>query len=338
MISEFSGNTADDVWRAGLSRLKEDGHIQRSRSGTTRELMHVAFCISDPQQRWVVSRLPAMNPAFAIAEVVWIMCGRNDAAFLNFWNRQLPKFAGNATKYHGAYGFRLRQHLGFDQLQRAYQALRNNPNSRQVVLQIWDGRVDFPDEQGAAANADIPCNVLAFLKVRDGSLEWMQINRSNDAFLGVPHNFVQFTTIQEVMAGWLGLTLGSYNHLSDSFHLYEDMAAAFTMDNEVIAESNTNSLCLDKDEFDRVFRSFGEYIDQLIMGDISPRRMASIARGSGYKTAYQNLLIIMCAEAARRRKWEQLSKELVLGCTNPLLVQLWTRWQERVRPASAAAP
>ena len=59
------------------------------------------------------------------------------------------------------------------------------------------------------------------LKVRDGALEWTQILRSNDVFRGLPYNFVQFTMMQEIMAGWLNLRVGSYNQLSDSLHIYD---------------------------------------------------------------------------------------------------------------------
>lgn len=44
--------------------------------------------------------------------------------------------------------------------------------------------------------------------------------RSNDVHRGLPYNVVQFTTLQEVMAGWLGLEVGGYHHWSDSLHLY----------------------------------------------------------------------------------------------------------------------
>ena len=88
--------------------------------------------------------------AFALAEVVWIMRGRNDSAFLNYFNRQLPLRAGHGATYNGAYGQRLRAAFGFDQLERAYLALRHNPNSRQVVLQIWNPQRDLPDQTGRA--------------------------------------------------------------------------------------------------------------------------------------------------------------------------------------------
>lgn len=330
MITVFEGNSADEVWRHGITALHQVGHVQRSRTGNTRELMHVLFSIQDPRQRWVVGRLPAMNPAFAIADAIWILCGRNDAEFVNYWNRQLPIYAGRADYYHGAYGYRLREHLHIDQLQRAYLALANNSDTRQVVLQIWDSRADFPDETGKAVNADIPCNVMSFLKIRDGALEWMQTNRSNDVFLGVPHNFVQFTTLQEVMAGWLGVELGSYNHLSDSFHLYERDVSKVSVDTEVTLLSNSDSLMLAKDESERTLRQLAEYIEQLISPDVSEQAVRSLAENSGLRSAYQNLFLVLCGECARRKNWLDLADEMSSRCTNPLLRQLWERWQTRL--------
>ena len=65
--------------------------MQPSRGGGTKEILHAAITINDPRQRWVSSRQSPLNVAFAIAEVVWIMTGRNDLAFLKAWNSRLPK-------------------------------------------------------------------------------------------------------------------------------------------------------------------------------------------------------------------------------------------------------
>src|SRR5262245_51748089 len=112
MFRVFEGQTADEVWQKIAATLNSGGNSdeQPSRAGPTREILHAAISIADPRQRWVMSRRPPINPAFAIAEVVWIMTGRNDAAFLNYFNRALPKFAGECPAYHGAYGYRIRQH------------------------------------------------------------------------------------------------------------------------------------------------------------------------------------------------------------------------------------
>ena len=131
MITSISGNSADEVWLQAASLFKNHTsfEIQPSRAGDTEEILHVCFTINNPRQRWVLSRTPTINPAFALAEVVWIINGSNDATIINHWNPILPKFAGNNTKYPGAYGFRLRVHYGIDQLERAYQALINNPHT-----------------------------------------------------------------------------------------------------------------------------------------------------------------------------------------------------------------
>ena len=204
MISLFQGATADDVWRevAQAFRRSDGVTTQDSRGGPTREILHAAISIEDPRQRWAVSRRPALNPALALAEVVWIMTGRRDLAFLEFWSKEYRKYVGDGPELHGAYGYRIRRHLSIDQLDRAFRVLSSNPDTRQVVLQLWDSEVDMPNPDGTPVNDDIPCNVLSVPKVRDGRLEWLQVIRSNDAFCGLPYNLVQFTSLQEILAGW----------------------------------------------------------------------------------------------------------------------------------------
>ena len=132
MITVFQGATADDVWQqAAQAFRRSDGvTIQDGRGGPTRELLHAAISIADPRQRWAVSRQPAMNPALALAEVVWIMTGRSDLAFLEFWSREYRKYAGDGPELHGAYGYRIRRHLSIDQLDRAFRALSKQPRHK----------------------------------------------------------------------------------------------------------------------------------------------------------------------------------------------------------------
>src|SRR5262249_41168405 len=147
MFRVFNASTADEVWQLIASEFRRDSVArQESRAGCTMEIMRAGISISDPLQKWIPSRQPAVNVAFALAEVIWIIAGRNDSGFLTFWNRQLPAFAGEGAFFHSAYGYRLRHNLQFDQLDRAYHVLKNDSDNRQVVLQIWDGRIDFPQE------------------------------------------------------------------------------------------------------------------------------------------------------------------------------------------------
>lgn len=239
----IEGPSADAVWREAVERLRQDGALQESRDQPTRELLHVALTIRDPRQRLVFAR--PINPAFALAEVLWIMAGANDLDFLRFWNPRMARFADEPAPHllHGAYGYRLGsqprlstaavarlRHEGpsdeprLDQIKTAYEALRHLPSSRQVVLQIWDARHDLPAPD--PRSRDIPCNVMSHLMIRQGRLEWLQVMRSNDLVWGLPYNLVQFTTLQEIMAGWLGVDVGTYTHVSDSLHAYKRHWAA----------------------------------------------------------------------------------------------------------------
>lgn len=225
--------TADGVWSDLVATLYEIGDVQESRDGKVKELMHASFTLLDPRQRIVFAR--AINPAFAIAEVMWIMSGGNRLEWLTHWNPRMKNYSDDGEILSGAYGHRLgcTPQIGLfartlfgqdqwqtDQLQVACEVLRRFPDSRQVVLQIWDKDLDAPDWTGSPSK-DIPCNLFSHLLVRNGQLEWLQVMRSNDAVWGLPYNLIQFTMMQEFMAGWIGCGLGTYNHVSDSLHIYE---------------------------------------------------------------------------------------------------------------------
>jgi thymidylate synthase len=327
----FEGPTADNVWLMAASEFNNSEGIplQSSRAGKTKELLGAVFTITNPRQRWVISRQPAMNPAFAIAEVVWIVSGRRDSGFLNYWNPKLPQFAGNDKNYHGAYGYRLRKYFGLDQLERAYQALSQNPDSRQVVLQIWDSTVDFPLTDGSPANRDIPCNICSFAKIRDGKLEWTQILRSNDLFLGVPHNFVQFTSLQEILAAWLGIEVGHYRHVADCLHIYVRDQDHIRDSRPIASNHNTGILRFTKAESDLHFAEIGKRMDRMISILLTQKKLANLARAREIPEELCNWLLVVAADCARRRSWNNLSNELMAECSNPVLKQLWDRWLAR---------
>lgn len=327
----FEGRTADEAWLQALE-LFRDGSVPiepDTRTGATREVLHAHFVVADPRQRWVVSRNPPLSPAYAIAEIVWIITGREDAAFPNAWNSKLPKYAGTGEIYHGAYGFRLRHRFGFDQIQRVYEALQHNPATRQAVLQVWDPTIDLPGADGAATAEDVPCNVCALAKVRQGRLEWLQVLRSNDFMLGVPYNFIQFTTLQEVMAGWLGVDVGAYHHVSDSLHVYEHDFETVSDSHPVPLAPNRDSLAVPKDESDRIFCELAQLFERLADPSVTSRDVSSLCQATLFPEAYRNLLLVVAAEAARRRRLEDLSAELIAECTNGGLVQVWERWTQR---------
>lgn len=330
MFTPYSGRTADDVWRAALADFKKgESEGQAGRGGYTQEILHAALTIEDPRQRWIGSRAPAMNVAFALAEVVWILAGRRDLHFLDHWNKTYKDFAGDAPELHGAYGYRLRTAQGVDQIERAVQVLTHNPESRQVVLQIWDASSDLPGVTGEPVARDIPCNVVALLKVRGGSLHWNQVIRSNDLFLGVPHNVVQFTTLQEVVAGMIGVSVGPYHQVSDSLHVYErnggDLAASPTSP----VQESTDDLALPYRTAKRSIIEMERRAVALIEVAVEDEARHVTEWEDGPRS-YRNILSVLAAESHRRRGWYDLSAKVIAECTNPAYVDLWSRWLDRV--------
>ena len=330
----FQGSTADVVWLEAADAFeREDGvHLQESRGGTTKEILGATFEITEPRQRWTVSRQPALNPAFAIAEVIWIVAGRRDSAFLNFWNPALPKYAGNVRQYYGAYGHRLKYAHKVDQIATAYETLRDNPDSRQVVLQIWNPSSDLPVGGGKPAAPDIPCNICSILKVRKNKLEWTQILRSNDLILGVPHNFVQFTTLQEMLASWLGVEVGTYRHYSDCLHVYTKSAhRPQQMQPLPQAERNTDAFSLSKPESDLQFAIMVKLVGTMMSSRLTPKNLKRLVFETDLCPPLLNWLLVLGADCARRNSWIDLATEFNAASSNPALRQLWDRWLLRIQ-------
>ena len=159
------------------------------------------------------------NPFFHYLEAMWILAGRRDVAFLSYVLPSMARYSDDSKHFHAAYGYRLRKHFGFDQVNTAIEVLRKRPTSRQVVMSIWDPKVDL-----GAETLDVPCNDLLMCKIRDGKLNLTVANRSNDAIWGAyGANAVQFSMLQAYMAARIGCGVGTYTQGSDSMHVDQDV-------------------------------------------------------------------------------------------------------------------
>jgi len=336
----YSHSSANEVWKSvagdllGEIKLPEVG----SRCGDTREILHAVLEVQDPRQRWVVARSPPINPAFALAEVVWILTGRSDTSLLAHWFPKYPSYVGGGTRQHAPYGNRLRRHFGFDQLVRGFEALRANPESRQVVLQIWSADDDMPMPDGEPRTGDIPCNIGSSLRIQDGRLHWLQFLRSNDIDRGLPHNLVQFTTLQEIMTGWLGLEIGSYVQVISSLHFYCAGSSRLAIDRNVEGCPNSDRFDHAFDESLYCFNELGTLMDQIRQRRHEQQDTRDLVVGKALPEAFMNIFRIVAADDARRYGDADHSTSLMQECSNPAYHQLWTRWEEHVNSRWVAHP
>lgn len=72
----------------------------------------------------------------------------------------------------------------------------------------------------------MPCTTGLQFLLREGKLHLIANMRSNDAYLGLPHDVFCFTMLQEMVARILGVEVGGYWHSVASMHLYDKNRAA----------------------------------------------------------------------------------------------------------------
>ena len=150
-------------------------------------------------------------------------------------------------------------------------------------------------------------------------------------FLGVPHNFVQFMCLQEIMAGWLCVECGAYHQVSDSLHLYNhDEESVFASAPLPDQPPSTDSLALPKEASEAAFGELGRRIERMIAPGLRREQLEGIAVWDEGPEAFRNMLAVLVGEAARRHGRPDISDGAMLACTNPLYSALWRRWLMRV--------
>jgi hypothetical protein len=158
------------------------------------------------------------NPFFHLIESLWILSGSNRVELPKYFLDNISQFSDDGVVFHGAYGHRLRNAFGFDQIERAFDMLKRKPDTRQVVMSIWNPIMDLDK-----STKDMPCNDMVMLDIVEGQLNMTVCNRSNDAVWGAyGANAVQFSVLQEFIAIMVGVKVGYYVQQSNNYHVYTD--------------------------------------------------------------------------------------------------------------------
>jgi thymidylate synthase len=201
-----------------IKYIMNEGATINPRGMTTKEVINASILVRDPLDRLIFSPARKMNVGFAIADWLQIMTGNNELDFLSHFAKNIEMFADpeDKNKVGGAYGPRIVQPEG-SQVQGVINRLQADPNSRQAVMTIYDGRVDL----GGAAHV-VPCTLSLQFLVRGKRLHSIVTMRSNDIVWGLTYDVFMFTMIQEYVARQLDLEPGDYYHNAGSLHLYVD--------------------------------------------------------------------------------------------------------------------
>ncbi len=113
------------------------------------------------------------------------------------------------------YGFQWRSFGGHDQIKTIIDQIKNNPDSRRIILSAWN----VPDLDKMALP---PCHTMAQFRVYNGKLNCQMYQRSADVFLGVPFNIASYALLTHILAKECGLEVGTYVHTIGDAHIYND--------------------------------------------------------------------------------------------------------------------
>jgi thymidylate synthase len=207
-----------------LKDLARGGEEVGSRAGRTLELTHVGVTLEDPRQREILVPHRKASIAAQIAETAWVLAGRSDVDWLCHYLPRASEFSDDGKVWRAGYGQRLRSWPRrdgdpsdvVDQLRWVVDHLRESPSSRQAVMSIWDPVVD------TTLGKDIPCNDWLNFSSRLGRLDLHVAVRSNDIIWGWSGiNQFEWSVLLEVVAGLLGLQVGSLHFSTTSLHIYD---------------------------------------------------------------------------------------------------------------------
>ena len=154
-----------------------------------------------------------------IHELLWFLKGETNIQYLRdnevtIWDEWADE-NGELGPVYGAQWRTWRAADGrqIDQIQRALDMIRNEPNSRRIIVSAWNvGEL----EQMALA----PCHALFQFHVAQGRLSCQLYQRSADVFLGVPFNIASYALLIHMMAQQTGLKPGDLIWTGGDCHLY----------------------------------------------------------------------------------------------------------------------
>lgn len=154
-----------------------------------------------------------------IHELLWFIAGGTNVDYLHrngvrIWD----EWAGPDGDLGHIYGYQWRSWPDYDggtidQLARAVDDIRHNPDSRRIIVSAWNvadlPRMNLP-----------PCHAFFQFYVADGRLSLQMYQRSADTFLGVPFNIASYALLLMMTAQVTGLKPGELVHTLGDAHLY----------------------------------------------------------------------------------------------------------------------
>ena len=209
--------TANDAYEYLHDRIIQDGVDFAG----TKALFNVGVYITDSQDNKIINRERNWKEDYAEAEWQWYLSGDRNIGKLGdlygkvpeIWKRMADR-QGNVNSNYGYQWQRGYNHMS--QLDYIVGLLKDNPETRQACISIYDGK-EHPDYK-----TDTPCTYAVQFTILHGRLDMCVTMRSNDLWFGFCNDQYCFSKLQKMVSNRLNIEPGVYYHFAHNMHLYND--------------------------------------------------------------------------------------------------------------------
>ncbi|MFT4642476.1 MAG: thymidylate synthase [Candidatus Azotimanducaceae bacterium] len=166
-----------------------------------------------------------------IHELLWFLKGDTNIAYLKdngvkIWDA----WADENGDLGPVYGHQWRNWNsdGIDQIVDVVNTIKNNPDSRRMIVSAWnpsvlpDTSVSFSENVSNNKAALPPCHAFFQFYVANGKLSCQLYQRSADIFLGVPFNISSYALLVMMIAQVCDLEYGEFVHTFGDAHIYNN--------------------------------------------------------------------------------------------------------------------
>ena len=214
-----------------LNYVLENGCEKQDRTGTGTISVFGYQMRFDLQEGFPLVTTKKLHLKSIIHELLWFLKGDTNIGYLRdngvrIWNH----WADEKGDLGPVYGQQWRNWNGegIDQIAQLIDTLKNNPDSRRMLIAAWNPGV-LPDtaksfsENVAEGKAALPpCHAFFQFYVADGRLSCQLYQRSADIFLGVPFNIASYALFTMMVAQVCGYQPGEFIHTFGDAHIYKN--------------------------------------------------------------------------------------------------------------------
>jgi len=214
-----------------LEHVLEHGTQKGDRTGTGTKSVFGYQMRFDLSEGFPMVTTKKLHLKSIIYELLWFLKGDTNIDYLKengvrIWN----EWADENGDLGPVYGQQWRNWNSeeIDQIKEIVYTLKNNPNSRRMLVSAWnpsvlpDTSVSFSENVANGKAALPPCHAFFQFYVADGKLSCQLYQRSADIFLGVPFNIASYALLTMMMAQVCGYEAGDFVHTFGDAHIYNN--------------------------------------------------------------------------------------------------------------------